>query len=106
MVRVGNTNLNDMNYWFKKQNRYKTMTNASTLVATGDGLLTGWIAASGTFTLKFWDSTAATTTVLINTITNPSTGVVQLLPAPGVRFDNGLFVTLATTGELTVFYKQ
>jgi hypothetical protein len=103
MANIGISS-NDYKYWRYKPTSYTTLSNTSALVKTGDGLLEGVYVASGAFTFKIWDSTSAATTVLVNT-TNASTLGLGFHGFPSVKFNTGLYVTMTTTGELTVFYK-
>lgn len=55
-------------------------------------------------TIKIWDNTAASGNVVLNTITlNAGPQFVQL-PANGVSFYTGLFITIGGTIDYTVFY--
>ena len=106
MADYGNSK-NDYEYWFNKPSTYYTSSGtASTgyLVKTGAGLLTGiYISNIGaTGTLKLWDNTAASTTVLIHTTTLATTGSIVL---PHTIFNTGLYLTTTNTVLLTVFYK-
>lgn len=100
LTNVGSSK-NDYEYWFNRPSSYTNATT-NTLVKTGDGILTGLsINSTSGGTYKIWDSTVAATTVLINTTTS-STGVIIY---PNVKFSTGLFISLSTTADVTVFYK-
>lgn len=76
---------------------------ASTLVLNGAGKLVGiWVsAASATPTIKVWDNTAASGTVLLNTFT-PVAGTMYNFPH--ARVGTGIYVTISGTVDCTVFY--
>jgi hypothetical protein len=102
MTKIG-ISTNDVRYWSYKSSSY-TRATTSTLITSGDGILTGIFVANagaGGQTWKLWDNTAASTTVLINT-TTATTGMINL---PNVYFQNGLYLTITTTADITVFYK-
>jgi len=75
---------------------------ASGTVKVGDGVLLGVIVSSSTsLTIKLWDNTAASGTVLVDTtaaITAPT-----FIPMP-VAFGTGLFATLGGTGSAAFVY--
>lgn len=76
----------------------------STNVKASAGNLLGWVINSHTTgTAKFWDSNAASGTVIFDTITFPSGPSVWDLPA-AVNFSTGLYVTLSATINMTVVY--
>lgn len=74
---------------------------ASALIQSGSGKLIGIFvaSASATPTIKVWDNTAGSTTVLINTFT-PVAGTFYPIPA---KFKTGLYVTISGTVDCTVF---
>lgn len=79
---------------------YKAL-SASGLVKDGAGVLhLMLITASTALTVKLWDNTAASGTVIIDTMA-VNAGEEYDLPA---QFTTGLYVTLGGTGTLTVFY--
>jgi hypothetical protein len=73
-----------------------------TLVATGAGFLCGIFvaSASGSPTIKLWDNTAASGTVLVNTFT-PAAGTWYPLP---FHFKTGLYLDVGGTVDVTVSY--
>lgn len=80
---------------------YKNIT-ASTLVKTGFGVLKGmYVNSTSSGTIKFWDNTSASTTVINNTIT-PAVGYHDL---GGVDFNTGLYATIANTLDVTLHYE-
>ena len=72
------------------------------LVKTGDGHLIGIFvaSASSTPTIKVWDNTAASGSVLVNTFT-PVAATWYPLP---FHFGTGLYVDVGGTIDLTVSY--
>lgn len=87
---------------YPRGNEYRGVTS-STLVHSGSCKLTGiWVsAASGTPTLKVWDSTAASGSSLIGTFTPVAATMYSF---PTARATNGLFVTVTGTVDCTVFF--
>lgn len=80
---------------------YKNIT-ASTLIKTGFGQLKGMYVNSTTGgTIKFWDNTAGSGTVINNTIT-PAIGYHNL---GEVDFNTGLYATIANTLDVTLHYE-
>lgn len=75
---------------------------ASTLLLTGPGKLQGVFvaAASATPTLKFWDSTAASSTVLIGTFT-PLAATMYTFGPGGIRCTTGIYCTISGTVDCT-----
>lgn len=74
---------------------------ASALIQTGPTKLGGIFCASTTSgTVKVWDSTAASGTVCVNTFALVA-GTYYPLPAD---MKNGLYITIANTADITVFY--
>lgn len=79
-------------------------TAASALIKTGAGQLYGIIVNSHTSgTLKLWDNTAASGTVLCNTITF-AVGE-RWIPLMGATFGTGLYATIGGTADLTILYR-
>lgn len=75
--------------------------SASALIKTGDGHLIGIHVNSTTSgTLKLWDNTAASGTVIVNTFT-PSVG----WNAMPFHFKTGLYVTIGGTIDYTPSYR-
>lgn len=78
---------------------YKNL-SSSDVIKSGPGYLTGFFVASTTSgTIKFWDNTAGSGDVLINTFT-PSAG---WNPCP-MPFKKGLYATIANTMDVTISY--
>ena len=74
---------------------------ASALIHTGEGILVGMYVNSTTSgTIKFWDNTAASGTVINNTIT-PAIGYHALGNA---NFTTGLYATIANTLDVTLYF--
>ena len=68
----------------------KTNGSASALIKTGAGVVTGVIVNSHTSgTMKLWDSTTATGTIIVNTYTFPTGSSVVTFPSP-IEFYTGL----------------
>ena len=81
---------------------YKNMT-ATGLVKEGPGKLKGFTVATTTGgTVKIWDAMAAEAPVLLNTIT-PAAG--SNYEFPDIQFTRGLFVTIANTIDMTIYYE-
>jgi len=75
---------------------------ASALIKTGAGALIGmYVNSTSAGTIRFWDSTTATGTVMNNVIT-PAVGY-HILGKGG--FTVGLFATIAGTLNVTLYYK-
>jgi hypothetical protein len=74
---------------------------ASALIVTGPGALTGIFvtAASSTPTIKLWDNTAGSGTVLIDTFT-PAAGTSYYLSP--MAFNTGCYITISGTVSCTV----
>ncbi len=83
-----------------------TNLSASALIRTGGGKLYGVIVNSHTSgTLKLWDNTTATGTVIMNTYTFPSGSQVIMFPVP-IEFYTGLFATIGGTADITILSKN
>jgi hypothetical protein len=81
-----------------------TNTAASALIKTGAGNIYGIIINSHTSgTLKLWDNTAASGTVICETITL-AVGE-RSIPFFGASFGTGLYVTIGGTANITVIYR-
>jgi hypothetical protein len=77
----------------------------SQAVKSAAGAFHGVIVNSHTSgTLKFWDNTAGSGTVLLNTITLAAGPNFIVIPM-GVSFNTGLFVTVGGTIDYTILYK-
>lgn len=82
-------------------NQFVNLT-ASALVKTGFGVLVGMYVNSTTAgTIKFWDNTGASGTVINNTIT-PAVGYHPLGLA---NFRTGLFATIGGTLDVTLYFE-
>ena len=77
---------------------------ASALVKTGPGIIDQIVIGSGTaVTIKLWDSTSASGTVILETTAAITPVFVINVQA---AFANGLFITIGgTTPTLTVMYQ-
>lgn len=84
------------------QNLTKNLT-ASGVVKQGYGCVEGVVINSHTSgTLKLWDNTAASGTVLFNTISfNVGEHFIDLFDA---GFNTGLYATIGGTADITVVY--
>lgn len=81
-------------------NKYTNIT-ASALVKTGQGSLVGMYVNSTTAgTIKLWDNTAGSGTVINNTIT-PAIGYHAL---GDIAFSTGLYATIGSTLDVTLIY--
>jgi hypothetical protein len=77
----------------------------SQAVKSGSGTFYGIIVNSHTSgTLKFWDNTAGSGTVLMNTFTFPAGSGMYTFPK-GISFYTGLFATVGNTIDYTILYK-
>lgn len=78
--------------------------SASALVKTGAGQAYGVVINSHTSgTLKLWDNTAASGTVLCNTIT--FVAGERFIPLLGATFGTGLYATIGGTADITILYR-
>jgi hypothetical protein len=83
-------------------NQYDNLT-ASGLVKTGQGTVVGIIINSHTSgTLKLWDNTAGSGTVLCNTMTFAAGE--RFVPLYSANFTTGLFATIGGTADITIVY--
>jgi hypothetical protein len=75
-------------------------------IRTGTGKLYGIVVNSHTSgTLKLWDNTAGSGTVILNTITFASGPQTILFPYP-IEFYTGLFVTVSGAIDYTILSKN
>lgn len=82
-------------------NTYSNITATGT-VKTGEGVLVGmYVNSTSSGTIKIYDNTAASGTVINNTIT-PAIGYHNLGDA---TFSTGLHVVIANTLDVTLYYK-
>lgn len=78
-----------------------TNLTADTAVKSGRGNLVGiFVASSTTCTIKLWDNTAGSGTVLVNTF---SAAAATWYPLP-FAFDTGLYVDITNTCDVSVSY--
>ena len=78
---------------------------ASALIKTGSGTFYGVVVNSHTNgTLKFWDNTAGSGTVILNTFTFAAGSGVYHFPK-GISFYTGLYATVGGTIDYTILYK-
>lgn len=83
-----------------KESQFKNMTATAT-VKTGQGILVGMYVNSTTSgTIRFYDNTAASGTVINNVIT-PGIGYHDL---GGANFSIGLHAVIANTLNVTLYY--
>lgn len=83
--------------------KYSNIT-ASAAVKSGAGTLYGFVVNSHTSgTLKLWDNTAASGTVILNTFSFPTGSGIYDLPN-GVSFVTGLYATIGGTADITLLY--
>lgn len=76
---------------------------ASALVKTGSGRVQGVVVNSNTSgTLKLWDNTAASGSVVINTYTFPAGS--STIPLFGMSFSTGLYATIGGTADISIAY--
>lgn len=80
----------------------KTLNGSSSQAVKGiDGMLAGiFVASSSSGTIKLWDNTAGSGTVLVNTF-SAIAGTWYPLP---FRFLTGLFITVGGTIDYTISY--
>lgn len=77
----------------------------SQAIATGSGTFHGVVVNSHTSgTLKFWDNTAGSGTIILNTITFASGPQTILFPVP-ISFKTGLYATVGGTIDYTILYR-
>lgn len=82
------------------ENTYKNL-SASAAVKTGFGRLVGmYVNSTSAGTVKLWDNTAGSGTVINNTIT-PAVGYHNL---GNISFNVGLYATLGGTIDVTFYY--
>ena len=78
---------------------------ASASIKASQGRFYGVSVNSHTLgTLKFWDNTAGSGTVLLNTITFAAGPQVLTLPEP-IVFSTGLYATVGGTIDYTIIYR-
>lgn len=84
--------------------KYLNGTTSQSVKAT-KGTFYGMIVNSHTAgTIKFWDNTAASGAVLLNTITFAvGSGIVLTFPR-GISFNTALFATVGGTIDYTILY--
>lgn len=83
---------------------YSKLITASGQVKVGYSKLKGFLVSSTTSgTLTFYDGTSASDPKVIDTIT-PAAGSSPFFPADGMDFKNGIYIAVANTISVTVFY--
>lgn len=81
----------------------ETNLSASALIKTGSGRLQGLVINSHTSgTLKLWDNTAASGTVIHDTISFAAGE--RFIPFFGETFSTGLYATIGGTANITLIY--
>ena len=101
---AGEDILNDVLKIINKTGYYSPIT-ADTSVKSSAGTWHGFIVNSHTGgTLKVWDNTAASGTVLCDTITFAAGPVFQVWPS-GIEFSNGLYFDVGGTISITPLFK-
>jgi hypothetical protein len=81
--------------------------STSTLLDVGPGYVIGVIINSHTAgTLKLWDSTTASGTVICNTITFSAVATTgeRWIPFWGASFVNGIYATIGGAADLTIMW--
>jgi hypothetical protein len=79
--------------------------SASALIRTGAGQVAGVIVNShSSGTMKLWDNTSATGTVIVDTFTFPAGSGVYRFPEP-IDFYTGLYFTVGGTLNYTIIWK-
>lgn len=79
-----------------------TNKTSSALIKTGAGTLVGmYVNSTSAGTIKLWDNTAGSGTVINNTIT-PAIGYHNL---GNTAFTTGLYATIGGTLDVTLYYK-
>jgi len=87
-----------------RDNATYTNISASALIKTGAGVLKGIVVNSHTSgTLKLWDNTAGSGTVIFNTITFAAGP--NFISLPAVEFSTGLYATVGGTADITLLWK-
>lgn len=78
--------------------------SGSQVIKSGAGFVYGFIVNShSSGTLKFWNNTAGSGQVLMNTYTFATGSQVVSFP-PGLAFDTGLFATVGGTASVTILF--
>lgn len=73
-------------------------------ILSGGGAVCGIIVNSHTSgTMKLWDNTAGSGTVIMNTYTFPAGSGVYMFPYP-ISFYTGLFATIGGTIDYTILF--
>jgi len=81
----------------------ETNLSASALIKTGSGRVQGIVINSHTSgTLKLWDNTAASGTVMFETITFAAGE--RWIPMFGASFATGLYATIGGTANITIMF--
>lgn len=84
--------------------KYVNLT-ASATVKTGFGKVYGmYVNSTSSGTIKLWDNTSGSGTVINNTIT-PAVGYHKLGPEEGASFNTGLYATIGGTLDVTLYFE-
>ena len=76
------------------------------LIHTGQGVVYGFIVNShSSGTLKLWDNTVGSGSVLMNTFTFPSGSSMQRFPQ-ALNFHTGLFADLSADESVTIVFNE
>jgi len=84
--------------------KYLNGTTSQAIKSTAGSLYGIVVNSHSSGTLKVWDNTAGSGTVLLNTITFAAGSGIQLNFPTGVSFNTGLFVTVGGTIDYTIIY--
>lgn len=84
--------------------KYLNGTTSQAVKSTAGGFYGVVVNSHTSGTLKFWDNTAGSGTVLLNTITFAAGSGINIIFPMGVSFNTGLFVTVGGTIDYTVLY--
>lgn len=88
------------------QNSKYTNLSASAAVKASAGTLYGIVVNSHTNgTLKLWDNTAGSGTVIFNTLTFAAGSGILLSFPTGISFNTGLYATIGGTADITILWK-
>lgn len=101
-LNVGLDDVNDSITTYPKCSYLNTA--ASALIKTGAGQIYGVIINSHTTgTLKLWDNTAASGTVICETISFAAGE--RWIPLMGATFGTGLYATIGGTANITILFR-
>lgn len=89
-----------LNKFMNQPSQYVNKTTSGA-IKTGSGVLVGmYVNSTSAGTIKFWDNTAGSGTVINNTVT-PAIGYHSLGDA---NFTTGLFATIGGTLDVTLYF--